>query len=531
MAGDPLTRSLTRLVSAVTAIGLAAAIAHSAFAAPGRQDDLVVAQIRQQVSQVRGLEVKAETPVVPMARQALVSKLSRELNSQRTIREFLTSQMLLEVLGAMRRGFDLRQLQLHLLEEQTTAVYDYDDRTIYLVSEAAGELGANERLVLAHEMTHALQDQHFGLRRVLPANPQNSDADTAARALVEGDAMLTMRIWGRQFLRPSDKRALGDEPTRADPVLDSAPLLVRGELLFPYDSGWVFAQLLYQDGGYEAVNRAFLNPPRSTEQILHPEKYLAGEQPLSVTLEPLERTLGGAWKTLRTDTFGELVLRLILEPGIGWPDAEAAAAGWGGDVYTILEDGSGRRIVGLVTVWDTDEDAAEMFNGFVTNLEIQHKAAAVRTIDQPGLTRWTTPEYAVQAIKTGNVVRIGYAPDDVTLNMVEAALSEATIGPVGPVAPRPAGAPAPGPAPSPPPGSDAQCIANGPASSHHDRRTGRRADAAVAALRRVGRGRVGFGRCLPRPCTDHFPFRTGDGSSAPSPSRPRKVELSEVSRR
>ena len=68
MAGDPLTRSLTRFVSAVTAIGLAAVIAHSAFAAPGRQDDLVVAQIRQQVSQVRGLDVKAETPVVPMAR-------------------------------------------------------------------------------------------------------------------------------------------------------------------------------------------------------------------------------------------------------------------------------------------------------------------------------------------------------------------------------------------------------------------------------------------------------------------------------
>lgn len=449
MAGGPLTRTVTRIASALTALGLAAAIVHSAFAASPRQSDLAISEIRQQVSQVRGLEAKSETPVVPLARAALVSKLSKELNSQRTVREFLTSQMLLEVLGAMPRGFDLRQLQLQLLQEQTTALYDYEDRVVYLVAESAGDLGANERLVLAHEFTHALQDQHFGLRRVLPPNPQNSDADMAARALVEGDAMLTMRIWGRQFLRPSDKRSLGDEPAQSDPILESAPLLVRGELLFPYDAGWVFAQVLFQDGGYAAVDQAFLNLPRSTEQILHPEKYVAGEQPVNVTISPLEQALGGDWKTLRTDTFGELVLRLLLEPGLGWPEAEAAAAGWGGDVYTILEDGAGRRVVGMVTVWDTDEDAAEMYNTFVANVTAQFKSAAARTIVQPSLARWTTAEYQIQAIKTGTVVRIVYAPDAQTMDQVEEQLSAAVIGGAGPIAPRPASAPPAGPSPQP----------------------------------------------------------------------------------
>ena len=459
MGRGPLARTLTRIASGLTAFGLAAAIVHSASAAPVRQNDLAIDEIRQQVAQVRGLELKAEAPVTPLARAALVGKLSRELDAPQTIREFLTSQMLLEVLGAMPRGFNLRQLQLQLLQEQTLALYDYEDRVVYLVAEAAGDLGANERLVLAHEFTHALQDQHFSLRRILPRNPQNSDADMAARALVEGDAMLTMRIWGRQFLRPSDKRSLGDEPVQTDPVLDGAPLLVRGEVLFPYDAGWVFAQLLHQDGGYAAVDQAFLNPPKSTEHILHPEKYVAGEQPVNVTIAPLEQALAGTWKTLRTDTFGELVLRLLLEPGVGWPDAEAAAAGWGGDVYTILEDESGRRIVGMVTVWDSDADAAEMYNAFVASIEAQFKTGAVRTISQASLARWTTAEYQIQAIKTGKVVRIVYAPDAATMERAEEQLSAAIVGGAGPVAPRPTSTSTPAAVPSPEPGAPARATA------------------------------------------------------------------------
>jgi hypothetical protein len=247
--------------------------------------------------------------------------------------------------------------------------------------------------------------------------------------------MLTMRIWGRQFLRPNEKRALGDEPVPADPVMDSAPPLVRGELLFPYDAGWVFAQLLYQDGGFAALDQAFARPPRSTEQILHPEKWSAGENPVSVTISPLERQLGGTWGTLRTDVFGELVLRLLLEPSVGWPTAEAAAAGWGGDAYTILEDGSGRRIVGMVTVWDTEGDASEMFNAFTRSIALQYKGQQQRTMSLPAINRWSIPEYRVQALKTDNVVRFVFAPDDATLDQVDALLADSAIGPTGPLAP------------------------------------------------------------------------------------------------
>lgn len=468
MTRDLLTRTLARPLTLLISVALLAGAAGGVLAAPARQDPALVDEIRSQVAQVRGLDVRADVPLLALPRQDLVSRLSEELNDERTVREFLTSQMLLEVLGAMKQGFDLRQLQLNLLAEQTVALYDYDDKVIYLAADAAsgGDLGANERLVLAHEMTHALQDQHFDLRRVLPANPRSSDADTAARALVEGDAMLTMRIWGRQHLRPSDKRSLGDDPAPSDPVLDSAPPLVRGELLFPYDAGWVFAQLLYQDGGYTAVDQAFLNPPRSTEQILHPEKYQAGDdEPITVAISPLEETLGGTWKTLRTDVFGELVLRLLLEPNVGWPVAEAAAAGWGGDVYTILEDASGRRVVGMVTVWDTEADAAEMYNAFVQRIDDQYPFDARRTVTQPSLGRWTIPGYQLQVIKTDNVVRIAYAPDAETLDQVEAHLSTAVIGAAAPITAPPRGAPASAPRPPAAPSPSVGPPANAPTPS------------------------------------------------------------------
>lgn len=448
--GTRLARISRRFVSTLAALAVAATVAHGALAAPTAQSSAMLAEMRQQVSQIRGLELKAETPVVPLARSSLVDKLARAVNEPRAVREFLTSQMLLEVLGAMPRRYDLRQLQLQLLEEQTLAIYDYDERVIFLAAEVSGDLSANERLVLAHELTHALQDQHFGLRHVLPQNPQSSDADLAARALVEGDAMLTMRIWGRQHLRPSDKRSLGDDPAPTDPALSSAPPLVQGELMFPYDAGWIFAQLLYQDGGYAAVDRALQNPPRSTEQILHPEKYLAGEQPVTVSITPLEQALRNGWRTLRTDTFGELVLRLLLEPGIGWPEAEAAAGGWAGDTYTILEDERGRRIVGMVTVWDTDAEAAQYYNAFAANIAAQFGAGAARTVTLASLARWTTPEYQIQVIKTDNVVRVVYAPDATTVEQVETELSEASIG-AAPSAPRPGASPADAPATAPSP--------------------------------------------------------------------------------
>ncbi|MCC6175391.1 MAG: hypothetical protein IT305_08835 [Chloroflexi bacterium] len=395
----------------------------------------VVDEIRQQTATVRGLPVVEDVPLAVVDRTTLVNRLAADVNSERGVREFLTSQMLLEVLGLIPEGgFDLREFQLSLLSEQLVAAYDYDDRAMYLVSDA-GELAPQDKVAISHEMTHALQDQHFGLRRLLPRQPANADAQMAAQALVEGDAMVTMFQWGRRYLSAGEKRAM-DTPATSDERLDSAPQIVRDEFLFPYNEGFFFAQQLFQDGGFDAIDRAFLDPPRSTEQILHPEKYAAREAPQPVAMPPLASVLGGTWNSLRVDTFGELDLRLLLQQFLGWPAAEVAATGWGGDSYTILEDGSGRRIVAILTTWDTPGDAAEFYNAFVQSITRRFGAAQVRTVEQPSVARWTVPGYQIQALTSGNMVRLVYAPDAAILDIVDEHLANGA-GAVPAVAPTP----------------------------------------------------------------------------------------------
>lgn len=438
-------RVVARIVALVAVAVAWGVIAGSVKAAPGAQVEGLVAEILREVAEVRDLPTKGDPPVAILPRAALVDRLTRGLNSERSVREFLTSQMLLEVLGVTRRGFDLRELQLRIVAENTLAAYDYQDRTVLIAADAVrdGDLDVGGRLALAYELTHVLQDQHFQVRRIVPAPPDTGDAAMATRALVEGDAMLAMRAWGRQYLRPADKRDLGNATTPADPLLDDAPRLVQGGAMFPYDEGWAFAQRLHQDGGFAELNRAFARPPRSTEQVLHPEKYAADEQPVSVSIAPLEQSLGGSWRTLRTGVFGELALRLLLEPSVGRPTAVGAAAGWGGDGYTILEDGSGRRIVALMTVWDGDNEAAELFNAFADSVPSQYPIENRRLLEQAGIGRWAIPDGLVQVLTTGNTVRIVYAPDAATLDLVDAVISSARIGPTGPVAPPPTQPPAP----------------------------------------------------------------------------------------
>jgi hypothetical protein len=409
-------RLILTLIAVVLLVGQVAPLASAGPADVDPDLDL----LREQVAQVRGLAFKSAPRVTGIERAALVSRLGREFDTPVAIREFLTTQMLLEVLGASTPSVDLRGLNKRLLAEQALASYDYDEHTLY---QATGDnVGAAERLTLVHEVTHTLQDQSFDLGRVLPQKPLNRDAARAALALAEGDAMLTMRLWGRQFLRPDEKRTLGDTPAASDPVLDGAPTFVRGEMMFPYEAGWSFAQRLHRDGGFEALNRAFFDPPRSSEQILHPEKYVARHLPVPVTIPALDPWVAGTWKTLRTDAFGELGVRLLLEPHVGFAAAETAAAGWGGDAYTIMEDADGRRLVALVTTWDTEADAAEFYNAYLNAITAQFGANQFRTISEPSRVRWNVPSFQVQALKTDTWVRVIYAPDDWTVQVVDAVL-------------------------------------------------------------------------------------------------------------
>lgn len=371
---------------------------------------VVVDSIRRQTAQVRGLEPLAEVPLEIVEPSALDAIFSRELRKAQVLREVDINKKLLTVLGLAEPSLDLQATILGVLTEQITGFYLYDEKKMYLPTTAT-DLGTSEKITIAHEMTHALQDQHFDLQKLLPEDSDNGDRVMAIRALVEGDATMTMRRWGNLNLSSDDKISLGDgEAVQGPSRLDRAPLVLRIELLFPYTEGLGFAQALFERGGFAAVDQAFRDPPQSTEQIIHPEKYITRDAPRPVQLPPLASALGGSWRTLRTDVLGELDIRILIEQHSSGVDADIAGTGWGGDRYSILEDDDGRLIVVLSSIWDTEADAAEFYNAFVPTVPHRFGPSAVRTVDIPSTIRWSTPEGQIQILKTGDRVRLIFAP-------------------------------------------------------------------------------------------------------------------------
>jgi hypothetical protein len=415
------------LLAGVLAVAMTAASSAAEF-------DGEVAEIRRQTSQIRGLEPLAEVPLEVIDPSVLRGRLTAASQDERSVYRSVISQKLMAVLGLVTPDFDLLGALRDLRTEHAAGLYSARERRMYLVSSAT-MLGPLHKLTVSHELTHALQDQHFDLQNLGRQQDANGDRLIGIRSLVEGDARLTQLLWGRQFLTPDEKASLTNrDGTQGQSQLDQVPLVLRDELLFPYREGYQFVATLHRDGGYDAVNQAFRDPPQSSEQIIHPEKYPA-EAPVSAPMPALAEALGGSWRTLRTDVLGELDLRILIEHFSDRPTAETAAAGWGGDSVALLEDDAGRLVVVLNTVWDSDAEAAEFYNAFVPTVAARFGGDQSPTLEQPSLARWSTPIGPIQILKTAERVLVTFAPDEETLEATAAQFRSPQPAPDGPAAP------------------------------------------------------------------------------------------------
>src|SRR2546423_1047496 len=163
-----------------------------------------------------------------------------------------------------------------------------------------GQFGPDEKGTFAHEYVHALQDQYFDLTTLAPKHPQNDDRSLAILALTEGDATLMQRLWAQKALTADEINQLGQgSPTSK---LLSAPLFMREQLLFPYTDGFNFIRQIYQANGSAGIDDLFRNPPDSTAQILHMDKYRNHVAPVEVSLPDLEAGgLGPGWRTIKSN--------------------------------------------------------------------------------------------------------------------------------------------------------------------------------------------------------------------------------------
>jgi len=274
--------------------------------------------------------------------------------------------------GAFQLAFGFALLARHssppyakTQRENLLAFYDRGRHVVHARRDAGAEGGDEAlELLIAHELGHALQAQHFAAPNF--ARLSAEDARLALLALFEGDAMLTMLAFqaGQAFMPLGRRLALaagqtGDIATfeRASGMAsetEAMSALTRARLEFPYASGLNFVGELYRAGGFTLVNRAFGHAPTSTEQVLHPERYLAGDEP---ALVPVPAVPAG-YHAVAEGTVGELLTRLALSACVRTPDAIRAAEGWGGDAFQIVEKDN---LGGLLwaTTWDTLEDAKE----------------------------------------------------------------------------------------------------------------------------------------------------------------------------
>jgi hypothetical protein len=326
---------------------------------------VVYAEIRELAASIRGLEPTADVDPVVIDEAQLRDNLETEFDTANPPARLLANEQLLISLGLLPPGASLRALTLDLQAGQVAGYYSPERDQLFVVSRSGG-LGPVERVTYAHEFTHQLQDQHYDLGALDLDAPDAGDRSLGRLALIEGDASSVQQAWMEQALTPAELGAVltaSLDPAVVEP-LTRAPRILVQTVLFPYTDGLGFVNTLLLSGGYDAVDAAYANLPASTEQVLHPRKYLDGEEPLAVDVpDGLAASMGTGWAEGGRDTLGELILRTWLrEGGATIADAAAAAAGWGGDRAVLLRGPSSALAVAVVTEWDSVADAAEFAN-------------------------------------------------------------------------------------------------------------------------------------------------------------------------
>jgi hypothetical protein len=264
-------------------------------------------------------------------------------------------------------------------------------------------------ILVAHELTHALQDQYFGVHAALNRIVDNDDRRLALKSVVEGDATLVGYgyVSGRVDAETISTLLsnLGDMPRLFDVQSPATPAALRDSLIFQYTDGTRFVGEVYRRGGWSAVNALYSNPPLSTREVLDPTLYFIHSSPLAITVGGWARALNG-WRQVAENTYGELLLRIILTRGAGGGAQDGLARGWRGDRMVVLQK-DGTTIVIWIVVMDDDTRAEAFARAYEGILErtagggvpaahyVERRGDAVLAIIGPG---------AVQAVELAPAV-------------------------------------------------------------------------------------------------------------------------------
>jgi hypothetical protein len=424
---QPFSRRGLRFLRLLTGIGLLLFLPALVVAQQEAAPDLLsqAEEIFHQMSVMTGLPIKEPLKKQVISRAEIQKYLTENLHDNITPAELHAQEATLRAFGLVPREFDLEKFLIAFYTEQAAGFYDPKRKTMFIADWIPAE---TQSMVLAHELTHALQDQSWDLEKFLHAGRDNDDAANARQAVVEGYATAAMM---QKMTAPLELAQLPSiaplmemvvqQQFEEYPTFSKAPYFFRVQSLFPYIEGMGFIQLGLQRGGWKSLNGVFANPPESTRQIYDPPTYFDHQSPPALALSHPAALAGVAGLEFLTENvMGELGYYALLGQLISEEEAKALGDGWRADRYLLYEQSGGKNYTLVArTHWANAETAQAFSRDYHTILT--HKYPEL-TADQG-----STPELFIGGAANGQILLLRQADECLWAEGVPATQADAML--------------------------------------------------------------------------------------------------------
>ena len=338
-------------------------------AARKRDKNPVFGQINSIVAslaKISGLTEEHPVPYASITKRQLRRFLGKRIKKSLKADEVEADELALKMFGLVPDNFNLRKSTVDLLTEQAAAFYDYDQKKLFLLQ---GAPLPEETTTLAHELSHALADQHFNLGKYMDEDSSNDDENLAHTAVVEGQATWLMMAYdlaaeGKPLEPTADmlraEEGSDDLSGNDYPVLKSSPLYIQQSLLFPYSKGTRFFDAVYRRMGRPAFSAVFLDPPYCSGEIMHPERYFHHTKPVLPSLP--KWNLGSSQTEITQGVLGEFDEHVLLWQYVGQAEADRLAPHFRGGRFRVTAKRDGEQpVLEYVASWDSPAYAADYF--------------------------------------------------------------------------------------------------------------------------------------------------------------------------
>jgi hypothetical protein len=321
-------------------------------------------EVMNEMAEITGWKLKSPLKKSIRTRAEIHAYILSQMDDEKDAKERYASAKSAEAFGLLPKNFDLDNFLVDLLTEQIAGLYDPKKHEFYIADWIQPD---EQRMVMSHELTHALQDQYFNIAAWARAAKPNDDAELARESVLEGSAMAGMLeyILRDKGLKLRDLPDIDPSVFVGDlsdtPMLKKAPPFIKDSLMFPYFDGLRFSLSVLRTGGWSGFDAIFAKPPANTQQIIHPSLYRAGKVPAPLKIDLPGDVPGSGWNKLEENSMGEFGWKEVVKQFLDDEIAKKVSAEWDGDDYATYEQKDTKALMLFTRIRFNDPDAAGRF--------------------------------------------------------------------------------------------------------------------------------------------------------------------------